>query len=109
MNAGRLTEARGTPPGRVPHTGPFSIYVGHLALRKVAYIGAGLTLPEWADPFAFRWPVRGRDITLSWPRGRLAEVRRFYDALLEDGAARIVVIDPIYLDSAQPEPWRWVE
>lgn len=69
--------------------------------------GAALVLPIGCDPYSLRWPVAGRQVTLSWADGALRDVRRLQDALLAGGASRVVVVAPIYHDSAAPELWRW--
>jgi hypothetical protein len=105
----RLIDARRVPPGaRSLRQGPVNVFAGPTAEAKARLLPrATLALPDGHDPHAYRWPVAGRDVTVSWPNGPLRDVRRLFDALVNDGAERVVVVAPLYYDSAQAEPWRW--
>jgi hypothetical protein len=108
-SAGRLVDARRPPrgPGRLVD-GPIQVLAGPTAWQKARALGVSvLVLPDGHDPYAYRWPVARREVAVSWPRGNTRDVRRLVDALLAEGADRVIVVDPIYYDSAHPEPWRW--
>ena len=107
----RLADARRSPPGaRCLALGALHVFAGPNAPEKAKVLhGATLVLREGHDPNAYRWPVCGRDVTVSWPNGQLRDVRRLLDALLSDGAGRVVIVSPVYFDSANPESWVWLE
>ncbi len=84
------------------------VYGGQLAWPKVKLCdGAAMVMPDGVDPFAFTWPVSCRVVTVSWSGGATKDVRRLVDALLDAGADRVLVVDPLFYDSADPELWRW--
>jgi hypothetical protein len=105
----RLDDARRPPPYARQLRGE-SVYVfgGHTAWNKAAIARReALVLPDGVDPFSIRWPVAGRLVTASWPGASLKDARRLVEALEADGASRVILVDPIFYDTSEPEQWRW--
>lgn len=107
----RLVDVRRVPGGaRSLRSGPVYVFAGPTSVAKAQLLPREtLLLPDGHDPFAYTWPVAGRAVTVSWPNGPLRDVRRLLDALMSDGADRVVVVSPVYFDSSDPQSWVWLE
>ncbi len=108
----RLVDARPVPPYARKLGASRSLYVfaGSRAWAKAhATIGTALVLPEDRDPFAFRWPVQGCEVTAAWHGGATRDARRLFEALVAAEASRVVMVAPVYADSADLQGFEFEE